>query len=520
MNYDYQPSDPPMFMANRVLDNVFVGSHYAADDEDFIFSNSISRVINSVAHQVPNRFQQLNIRYLSYQFDQAGSSQIFDSKDERITQIVRFINEAVEQDSCVLIHSQNGDSRSIILMAAYLIHRFHWPPHRALQFIATKRTCSKPHPNYVKQLHEFANRRRAKYGEFKDIFGNIRGLKLNFSEILHRNTFLNAIQSQDQPDLSLIQQSPIDALIRANIVQKQLKSNVSFRDGLQTAQIPSQYANFDQNGKPVNPNMCSQLFRPRTPSYQSNTQVRCLPVRLDTTLLPAVSFDLDIQNSHTRRPDGYLQATGPDCQGYAVCAIPVSILRKQNPLCRSKYDPNAVICSVADFETKLKQAVFGKQGQTQVVQQTKPQLPSQQRQQDFVEEFSAPPRATNPEPPINVQQRVQQQPRTSPAQGKAPSFSRIRPPTPPRVATQLGQAPPLYQQQQQSQVVSQTAKVVPQNRPTINYRPQTTTGQRPLQSTQNQYVQQQQQKSTSNSRPQSGSAVTSSSTANGGIRWK
>lgn len=80
-------------------------------------------------------------------------------------------------------------------MAAYLIHRFHWPPHRALQFIATKRQNARPNTNYVKQLHEFANRRRAKYGEFKDIFGSqaaVRSLKLNFQEILHRNTYLNA----------------------------------------------------------------------------------------------------------------------------------------------------------------------------------------------------------------------------------------------------------------------------------------------------------------------------------------
>ena len=46
----------PLFMANRILDNVFVGSHYAAEDEDFIFTNSISRVINTVSHQVSNRF--------------------------------------------------------------------------------------------------------------------------------------------------------------------------------------------------------------------------------------------------------------------------------------------------------------------------------------------------------------------------------------------------------------------------------------------------------------------------------
>ena len=94
-----------MFMANRVLDNVFVGGHFAAEDEDFIYTNTITSVINTVGHQIPNRFQSAGVKYLTYQFDQNGTSMIFDPKDERITQIVRFINEAVEKDNCVLIHS-------------------------------------------------------------------------------------------------------------------------------------------------------------------------------------------------------------------------------------------------------------------------------------------------------------------------------------------------------------------------------------------------------------------------------
>lgn len=124
----------------------------------------------------------------------------------------------MEQDSCVLICSMNGDSRSVVLMAGYLIHRFHWPPHRALQFITAKRANAKPNPVYVKQLHEFANRRRAKYGEFKDIFGPVRNLKLNFLEVLHRNTFLNAVNNQDPVTNQQTQQSPVDALYDAKII--------------------------------------------------------------------------------------------------------------------------------------------------------------------------------------------------------------------------------------------------------------------------------------------------------------
>lgn len=69
---------------------------------------------------------------------------------------------------------------------------------------------------------------------------------------------------------------------------------MSFRDGLQTAQIPAQYSQFDVQGRPLNPQMTSQLFRPKSPSYNQQAQVRCLPVRVDPRLLPAVSFDEDV----------------------------------------------------------------------------------------------------------------------------------------------------------------------------------------------------------------------------------
>lgn len=85
----------------------------------------------------------------------------------------------------------------------------------------------------MKQLQEFAGRRKAKYGEFKDIFGPVKGLKLNHLEILHRNTFLNAVQQQESPAELELQISPIDLLITKNLIPKVAEpKTVSFRDGL------------------------------------------------------------------------------------------------------------------------------------------------------------------------------------------------------------------------------------------------------------------------------------------------
>ncbi|CAL6102397.1 Dual_specificity phosphatase [Hexamita inflata] len=462
-------------MANRVLDSVFVGGHFAAEDEDFIFTNSISRVINTVGHQIPNRFQQMNVKYLTFQFDQNGSSVIFDPKDERITQVVRFVNEAVEQDSCVLIHSQNGDSRSIVLMAAYLIHRFHWPPHRALQFIATKRSNARPHTNYVKQLHEFANRRRAKYGEFKDIFGNIKSLKLNFQEYLHRNTFLNAVMGQDPVEGIINQNSPIESLFKFGIMQKKNNNvkSITFRDGLQTAQIPSQYATFDQNGNPANPQMYSQLFRPKSPSYNSALQTRCLPVRVDPALLPTVSFDLDIPGCHLRRADGYLQSITPDMSGYAVVARPVSILKNGFG---SQYDESSIVIPVKEFEEKLGQIddfkvqAVSNSVETRVEDQNDNQIKKFQVTQQLNQQASRP---TQQRPLVAQQRPLIQQVNISSNQNPPPSqmlgkqFSRVRPPTPPRKTDVV--ASPVQQTSTQSQMMRPvTQQVYTFNQPQQN----------------------------------------------------
>lgn len=346
--------DVPLFMANRVLDNIFVGGCYAAEDRDFVFTNSVTRIINCCSHSFTNCFQGVGIRYLSYQFDEDGNSTMFDSRDETITQVVRFVNEAVEKDECVLIHSINGDSRSVVLLAGYLVHRFHWPPHRALQFITTKRFNAKPHQNYVRQLHEFANRRRTKYGEFKDIFGSTRGLKLNHQEILHRNTFLNAVMAQPNPE-ELTRQKPLHSILKECQISVEVapppEKHITWRDGLVTAQIPSTYANFDTSGRPVGP-QSSLIFRPRTPSYRAGQQVRCIPVRMDPALVPAISFDLDLP-CHKRRSDGYLSPVTPSLEGYAVVAKPVSALAKVGSATRSAYDASSVYIPRDEFEAIL-----------------------------------------------------------------------------------------------------------------------------------------------------------------------
>ena len=103
----------------------------------------------------------------------------------------------------------NGDSRSVVLMAGYLIHRFHWPPDMAVEFVNAKRPCVRLSNELRQQLWQFAERRRAKYGNFKNIFATPPPSRMNAVEILHRNTFLNIVGQQPQTNLEISQKSPV-----------------------------------------------------------------------------------------------------------------------------------------------------------------------------------------------------------------------------------------------------------------------------------------------------------------------
>lgn len=182
----------PAYAASRILEEIFVGSREAADDDDFIYANTISKVVNCCRHECLNKFQATGVRYLSLSIEEDGSSVLLDPEDVTIGRVVRFVSEGVDNDEGVLIFSTNGDSRAVALMAAFCVHRFHWPPAKALRFVEIKRGACRIHQNYVQQLLEFAERRRRRYGDYKDIFDDISSIELSPEELLYRNTYLNA----------------------------------------------------------------------------------------------------------------------------------------------------------------------------------------------------------------------------------------------------------------------------------------------------------------------------------------
>ncbi len=75
-----------------------------------------------------------------------------------LPQTTAWIGDALSRDpnSRVLVHCVEGISRSVSVVAAYLMAHFGWTPNEALKFIKNKRRVAEPNFGFVQQLHEYA----------------------------------------------------------------------------------------------------------------------------------------------------------------------------------------------------------------------------------------------------------------------------------------------------------------------------------------------------------------------------
>ncbi|KAH9597530.1 Dual specificity phosphatase [Trypanosoma melophagium] len=183
-------------IAVRVKDGIFVGNVTASQDREFIALNKITHIINCAGGELPDLFEDDGVKYLSFPWkDTKGTvctAVMFDSADENIKRTVKFIDEALSTGDCVLVHSQNGLSRSPALIAAYFIVKYGWKLDSALAFLemAHKDVSIKPH--FLRQLRMFAKRNSVDHDVF-DLDVDDSQFGLDNDQWVLRNTLLNGL---------------------------------------------------------------------------------------------------------------------------------------------------------------------------------------------------------------------------------------------------------------------------------------------------------------------------------------
>jgi hypothetical protein len=144
-----QPYRDDTFEATQIVDNLWVGDIRSPCNKDSLKENNIDMIVSAVYgamahHPFDFTYEKANLR---------------DTENENILdEIVRLLPEIrsqILQGKGVLVHCMQGASRSVTIVAAYLIkyHNMKWED--ALTLMKSKRSCVNPNQGYRDQLKMF-----------------------------------------------------------------------------------------------------------------------------------------------------------------------------------------------------------------------------------------------------------------------------------------------------------------------------------------------------------------------------
>lgn len=204
-------------IAVRIKDGIFVGNVTAAHDEDFLFMNKVTGIVNCAGAEVRDLYESQGIKYLNFPWkDSSGgvcTTVMFDSGDRNIDQAVRFIDQCLETGECVLVHSYYGVSRSCALVAAYLMVKYGWRLDNALQFLSMAHPDTNIKPYFVRQLRTFAKRHNTEVDVFHEDVDDSR-FGLDNDQWMLRNTLLNGLTADAQQRNPLYKQCSTSVAIQ------------------------------------------------------------------------------------------------------------------------------------------------------------------------------------------------------------------------------------------------------------------------------------------------------------------
>jgi len=133
---------------NLVLEYLYIGDKRTARDLAFLKGLGVTHVLNATS-EVRNYFEkEPGFSYFNtpcMDTDAADLSPFFDAA-------VAFIHEARQEGHSVLVHCQQGVSRSAALVLAYLIKADKKTLTEAYTLLRNKRSSCKVRPNFLKQL--------------------------------------------------------------------------------------------------------------------------------------------------------------------------------------------------------------------------------------------------------------------------------------------------------------------------------------------------------------------------------
>ncbi|CAK83216.1 unnamed protein product (macronuclear) [Paramecium tetraurelia] len=184
MNYDY-------IGAIKIKDGLFLGDQFAAQDLEFIVTNKVSRIINCASKQLPNHWESIGIVYLSFPWMDNDQQVIF-QQDEIINNVMKFVDDALNNGESVIVLSVKGHNRSVATLCVYFMKKYRWTLYKTLQYMHNRRPDLEIRAHFFNQLLSVETRlQKQGYGAKTYNWDEIHTQGEN-DEIVLRNTYLNS----------------------------------------------------------------------------------------------------------------------------------------------------------------------------------------------------------------------------------------------------------------------------------------------------------------------------------------
>lgn len=138
-----------IFEANEILNGIYLGNINSVYDFDKLKSLGITHIISVIGGFIPpypDDFNYLVINALDTPYTELSDN--FDTAND-------FIDDAIMDNSKILIHCQAGRSRSATILAAYIIKTFGIEVGLVISLIKNKRSIIEPNKYFVSQLENY-----------------------------------------------------------------------------------------------------------------------------------------------------------------------------------------------------------------------------------------------------------------------------------------------------------------------------------------------------------------------------
>ncbi|KAM3728058.1 Dual specificity protein phosphatase [Dirofilaria immitis] len=146
-------------MIDKIIENLYLSGVHDVLDEFRIdrLRNElkISHILTIAAESIPVVKQIIGISYMFIFALDMATQDMF--AGDLLTNAIMFIKTTIENNGRILVHCEAGISRSVFVVAAYLMQKFQWSSTKAVGYIQKIRPVALPNDGFMRQLQIFEN---------------------------------------------------------------------------------------------------------------------------------------------------------------------------------------------------------------------------------------------------------------------------------------------------------------------------------------------------------------------------